>query len=460
VIIWGVFAALVNAQEQNCQDDCAAAFAACEAEGLEDCLAVDETCRQSCVEAEAATRPNILVILIDDMGYGDTNVYGATDTRTPNINRLAAQGVRFTDAYSSGNVCTPTRAGLMSGQYQQRIGVEDVGRVMPRSVTTLPQRLRPAGYATGMFGKWHLGDAPGFRPWERGFEEFFGFPTAWCNFPCARSPLRVTPSSTRQEPLREYYPDALAKEAVRYVRAHRGEPWFYYMAYNMVHVPVEVPAQYLNRFRHIPDLRRRTYAATLAAVDDGIGDVVAALADTGQLHRTLIVFASDNGGPTGTKGSANGSRNTPLRGRKGQTFEGGIRVNMIMQWPGVLPAGSVYRKPVITMDITATALAAAGMSGARDGVNLRPYLTGNSATPHPLLFWRNRDLYGTHAVRQGPWKLVWSTPTRRYHLFNLADDLREQHDLAGSNPAKLAELRGLYNAWSAGVDADARLAQE
>ncbi|MCX7826246.1 MAG: sulfatase-like hydrolase/transferase [Verrucomicrobiae bacterium] len=435
-------------------------------------------CGQLSSAASPSQHPNILIILTDDMGYGDIGAHGCKDIPTPHIDSLAKNGARFTNAYAAGSFCTPTRAALMSGRYPQRSGNEDLDGVtgpLPRAVGTLPQRLRAAGYITGMAGKWHLGHAEGFRPTERGFDEFYGiFGGGVANnipgLPAGKGkrggPVMVVRGVT-PEPATEYLQDAWGREAVRFVEAHRGQKWFFYLAFNAVHVPVQATEKYLKRFAHIEDRQRRVYAAMLSAVDDAVGAVLAALRETGQLERTLIFFHNDNGGPT-TRNGVNGSRNTPLRGSKCETFEGGIRVPLLAQWPRVIKPGTVYRQPVITMDITATALAAADACGdTLDGVNLLPHLRGEKdGAPHEALFWRCRTRSNNFAARQGDWKMVWSTegaeqpgPNQkpaRFMLFNLAEDLGEQNDLAAKHPDKLAALRKLWEAWSAEVDADCR----
>jgi arylsulfatase A-like enzyme len=422
----------------------------------------------------APAKPNVLIILVDDMGYGDLGAHGCKDIPTPNIDRLAVNGVRFTDAYANGSFCTPTRAALMSGRYQQRSGNEDLANVtgpLPRAVQTLPQRLKAAGYATGMTGKWHLGETAGFRPVERGFDEFYGILGGGSqNLPGPvgkkdGGQLMVVRGIT-PEPATEYLQDAWGREAVRFVEAHRSDKWFFYLAFNAVHTPVQATEKYLQRFTHIEDRTRRTYAAMLSAVDDSVGAVVAKLKQTGQLDRTLIFFSSDNGGPT-TRNAVNGSRNTPLRGSKCETFEGGIRVPLLAQWPAGLKPG-VYGQPVITMDVTATALALAGADATDvEGVNLLPFLTGEkTGQPHDALFWRCRTRSNNYGARQGDWKFVHSTeggqdpgPTQkvaRDMLFNLAEDVHEQNDLSAKHPDKLIVLKKLYEAWSASVDADCR----
>lgn len=422
----------------------------------------------------ASDKPNIVFILSDDMGYADIGAHGCKDIPTPNLDRIAARGVRFTDAYANGSFCTPTRAALMTGRYQHRYGMEDLSNVsgpLPKAVKTLPNRLRAAGYTTGMVGKWHLGDAAGFTPMDRGFDEFFGFTGGghiYIPKPNSKGEYGV-PILRNREPIHEerYLTDAFGEEAAAFVERQRDakKPFFLYLAFNAVHSPLEATQKYLQRFPSIADPKRRTYAAMLSAMDDAIGLVLAKLEETGKLNNTLVIFTNDNGGPT-TRNAVNGSRNTPLRGSKVETFEGGIRVPLLMQWPGVLEAGAVYRQPVITFDLSATLAVAAGADvAAMDGVDLLPYVTGKKqSAPHAILFWRNRTRSNNYAARQGDWKFVHSTEgaespgprqtPARDMLFNLAADIGEQHDLAAEQPDKLAALKKLYEAWSAEVDVD------
>ncbi len=422
------------------------------------------------------SKPNIVVILADDLGYADLGVQGCRDIPTPHIDSLAQRGLRFTSAYANGSFCTPTRAALMSCRYQHRYGVEDLSSTtgpLPLAAKTLPQRLKESGYTTGMVGKWHLGDKDGFTPVDRGFDEFFGFLGGGHQYilqPNGKGEYNAPILRNRAPtPETRYLTDAFGAEAAAFVDRQRDakQPFFLYLAFNAVHTPMQAVETYLARFPDIPDARRRTYAAMLSAMDDSVGQVLAALERIGQRENTLVVFTSDNGGPT-TRNAVNGSRNTPLRGSKCETFEGGIRVPMLWQWPAIIPAGSTYADPVITFDISATALSLAGDDRAQiDGVDLMPFVSGKSTgTPHDALFWRSRTMSDNYAARQGDWKFVHSTEgdaapgpkqkPARDMLFNLATDIGEQHDLAAEQPAKLAELKKLYEAWSAEVDADCR----
>jgi len=400
-------------------------------------------------------RPNIVVILADDLGYGELGVQGCKDVPTPNIDSIAAAGVRFTDGYVSCPVCSPTRAGLMTGRYQQRFGHEfnpgpaasaDVKFGLPLTEVTLADRVKSLGYATGLVGKWHLGFTPELHPLQRGFQEFFGFLGGAHSY---FNPLlaKANPILRGAEPVdeKEYLTDAFAREAVSFIERHRKQPFFLYLAFNAVHNPMETTDKYLARFSAIPDSRRRTFAAMLSALDDGVGRVLGKLRETGLEEDTLIFFLSDNGGPTPNTTSGNG----PLRGYKGQVFEGGMRIPFLMQWKRRVPAGVVYRDPVIALDIHPTVVAAAGgvipASAALDGVDLLPYLTGESRNPpHQALYWR----FGPQAaIRRGDWKLVMQGDGAP-QLYNLADDIAEKTDLAAGNPGKVKELQAAYDAWN------------
>lgn len=426
------------------------------------------------LSAETPTgKPNIIVILADDLGYADIGVHGCKDVPTPHIDRIAARGVRFTEAYSNGSFCTPTRAALISGRYQHRYGIEDLGGPLPAQANTLPQRLKAAGYVTGMVGKWHLGSTEGFTPVDRGFDEFFGFVGGGHLYvPQARAQGEYNaPILRNREPVNEtrYLTDAFGEEAAAFVDRQREStrPFFLYLAFNAVHAPLQATEKYKTRFAGITDAKRQTYAAMLSAMDDAIGLVLAKLEETGRLNQTLVIFTNDNGGPT-TRNAVNGSLNTPLRGSKCETFEGGIRVPLLIQWPGMLGAAMTYPKPAISFDITATALTAAGADMSDiDGVDLIPFIKGDKAsTPHEVLFWRSRTMSNNYAARQGDWKYVHSTEgdaapgpkqrPARDMLFHLASDPREERDLSAENPSKLAELKKLYTGWSEEVDADCR----
>jgi len=421
----------------------------------------------------AAEKPHIIVIMADDMGYADIGAHGCADIPTPHIDSLAKGGVRFTNAYANGSFCTPTRAALMSGRYQHRYGIEDLGGPLPAAANTLPARLKAAGYVTGMVGKWHLGTGQGFTPVDRGFDEFFGFLGGGHQYiinPGGKGEYNAPILRNLQDANENrYLTDAFGEEAAAFVERQRdsGKPFFLYLAFNAVHTPLQAIEKYRSRFPAITDSRRQTYAAMLSAMDDAIGLVLAKVDQMGLRDRTLIVFTNDNGGPT-TRNAVNGSSNAPLRGSKCETFEGGIRVPLLMQWPGVIEAGSSYDQPAISFDISATALAAAGADESEiDGLNLLPYLKGEkTGPPHEALFWRSRTMSNNYGARLGNWKFVHSTEgdaspgprqkPARDMLFDPTADSSEQNDLSDRQPEKLAELKRLYQAWSDAVDADCR----
>jgi arylsulfatase A-like enzyme len=411
-----------------------------------------------------ARKPNIVVILADDLGYSDLGCYGSKDTATPHIDSLARNGVRFTNSYVSGPYCSPTRAGLLTGRYQQRFGHEFNAHTtkaffeaggnadnlgLPLSETTIADRLRLAGYATGAIGKWHLGGPAKFHPNRRGFDEFFGFlGGARPFFPGdtgGAGPVEVLRNDQRIQ-WDGYLTDHLGNESAVFIERHQKRPFFLYLAFNAVHTPLQAEEKRLRQFAHIADTRRRTYVAMLASMDDAVGTVLRKLRDTGVEQDTLIFFLSDNGGPT-NKYAVNGSINAPLRGSKGDTWEGGIRVPMIAQWKGRLPEGAEYHRPVIQLDIAATALSAAGVKPAAkpDGVNLMPFLTGKSRSdPHRALYWRFGELM---AIREGDWKAVRTWDNSQPELYNLANDIGESTNLAARQAERLERLMHEWRKW-------------
>jgi arylsulfatase A-like enzyme len=415
-------------------------------------------------------RPNLVILLADDYGYADVGFHGCKDVPTPQIDSLASGGVRCTNGYVSGPYCSPTRAGLMTGRYQQRFGHEfnpgagpELG--LPLSETTLADRLKAAGYDTGIVGKWHLGAADRLHPQRRGFDEFFGFlGGGHPYFPGQGAPIYRGTTEVKES---EYLTDAFAREAVAFIDRHKDRPFFLYLAFNAVHTPMHATDERLKRFAGIADDRRRTYAAMATALDEAVGRVLAKLRSESLEQDTLIVFFSDNGGPTMPGTTINGSRNDPLRGSKRTTLEGGIRVPFAAQWKGTLPAGTRYDWPVIQLDLLPTLLAAAGVdadpSWKLDGVNLLPYWTGrDSRPPHEVLYWR---LGAQTAIRQGDWKLVRYDPSADPgerpsskknagratgpKLYHLGHDIGETRNLAAERPDKLAELEALWQTWNA-----------
>jgi arylsulfatase A-like enzyme len=407
----------------------------------------------------AAEKPNILLIVGDDMGYADVGFHGCKDIPTPHLDALAKSGAQYTSGYVTGPYCSPTRAGLLTGRYQQRFGHEfnpSGGKAgLPVTETTIADRLKQAGYATGLVGKWHLGSNEAMHPQARGFDEFFGFLGGAHSFFDAAGIMRG------KEPVKElaYTTDAFGREASTFVERHQGKPWFLYLAFNAVHTPMHATDDRLAKFANVADKQRRTYNAMMLAMDDAIGVVLKKLAATGQDKNTLVMFISDNGGPTMPGVTVNGSVNLPLRGSKRTTLEGGIRVPFVVSWPGrVKPA--VVHTPVIQLDLTATALAVAGveLNEKIEGVNLLPYLEGaKSGSPHDALFWR----FGKQmAVRSGDYKLVRydsnadsltgksNQPVSAARLYDLSKDVGETKDLADAMPEKVKELQAKWDQWN------------
>lgn len=413
------------------------------------------------LHAAEARKPNILIIVGDDMGYGDVGFHKCKDIPTPGLDRLAADGVRFTNGYVSGPYCSPTRAGLLTGRYQTRFGHEfnngGAGGGLPVTETTLADHLRSGGYVTGAIGKWHLGSKPAMHPQQRGFDDFFGFLAG------AHSYFDVAGIIRGNEPVKEldYTTDAFGREACAFIDKNKDRPWFLYLAFNAVHTPMHATDDRLAKFTGIADKQRQTYDAMMLALDENVSKVRAKLAETGQTENTLIAFISDNGGPTMKGVTINGSSNAPLRGSKRTTLEGGVRVPFIIAWPGRLKPG-VFDQPAIQLDLHATALAAAGAAAKPDwkleGVNLLPYLTGEkSAPPHDALYWR----FGKQmAIRSGDWKLVrydsnadtntggHNQPVTETKLYNLANDIHEDKDLAKEMPDKVKELQAKWDEWN------------
>jgi len=416
----------------------------------------------------AASKPNVVVILADDLGYADLGIHGSREVATPHLDALARDGVRCTSGYVSGPYCSPSRAGLLTGRYQQRFGHEfnpellargGKGQGLTPSEVTVADRLKAAGYATGLLGKWHQGEEDKFHPLNRGFTEFFGFlPGAHPYYRSDDKTWGPIYRGRQRVELDGYLTDVLAREAVSFIERHRKGPFFLYLAFNAVHTPLEVPEAIRKQFSHVKDPKRRTYLAMTAALDAAVGKVLGKLRTAGLEENTLVFFLSDNGGAVG-KFAPNASSNAPLRGSKGDTWEGGIRVPFFVRWKGKLPAGKVYAPPVIQLDVHATALAAAGVAvqpaWKLDGVNLLPFLSGkDKAAPHAALFWRFGEQM---AIRAGDWKLVrpdlstdkaFGKIAERPMLFNLHDDVGEQHDLARKHPDKVKELQDRWQAWN------------
>jgi len=360
----------------------------------------------------APARPNVVLIVADDVGWGDLGVQGDPEVRTPRIDALARAGTRFTRAYASAPLCAPTRAGLLTGRYQNRYGYtgttgtypaevrRDVG--VPTDEVLLSDLLHGAGYRTGIFGKWHLGVNPHYRPTARGFDEFFGvLAGAHAYFSWGAGLFGPVMRGDQPAEGSGYLTTAITREALGFLERSRDEPFFLYVPYTAVHGPLQAPPERVARFDRLPE-PRRTFAAMLEVMDDGVGALLDRLGEYGLEDRTLVIFLSDNGGVDGL------SNNGALHGGKGALYEGGIRIPMFVRWPGHVPAGAAYGRPVSTLDVAATVLAAAGVPAPTerplDGVDLLPYVRGEAAgDPHEVLFWRIR---GREAALRGDDKLV------------------------------------------------------
>ena len=394
-------------------------------------------------------QPNIILILADDAGYADFGFMGS-DIPTPNLDRLAKSGVVFTDAHITATVCSPSRAGLITGRYQQRFGHEanipppDQG--MDPSESTLGDVLKLAGYTTGIIGKWHLGSADQFHPNNRGFDQFWGFLGG------SRSYFFNESNDDREAQEREvlhnrthvnfkgYLTDEFSDQSVKFIVKNQDDPFFLFLSYNAVHTPMHALATDLEKFKNHP---RTKLAAMTWSMDQGVGRVLDKLEELDLTHNTLVFFLSDNGGASNNKSS-----NLPLKGFKGNKFEGGHRTPFILSWPGKVPSGMTYDKLTSSMDIFATSIAAAGLEKTPgkpiNGVNLIPFVTGlNDSEPHQTLFWRKEKMA---AVRDGNLKLI-RLDDYGYRLYNLEDDQGEVNDLAQSEPELLKKLIFTLESW-------------
>lgn len=403
--------------------------------------------------AEAAKRPNIVLILADDLGYGDLACQGATDVATPHLDRLAATGVRLTDCYSNGCVCTPTRAALLTGRYQQRLGMEwvlvheDKAPGLPTDEVTVARLLKDVGYATGIFGKWHLGFQPEFGPNAHGFDEFFGILGGNVDMYSHREIRGEDDLFENGRPIRTegYLTDLITDRAVRFVERHRDEPFFLYVPFNAVHWPFQKP----NDPGDVRDREtwfqgtRKDFCSMVESLDGSVGKILAALDQADLTDDTLVIFTSDNGGERL-------SNMGPLFHRKATLWEGGLRVPGIVRWPRRLPAAKVSRQPAISMDFAATILGAAGVSPASDkpldGVDLLPLLAEDSPPLERALFWRVRHADRRQsAIRLGRWKFVHDAGIDM--LFDLEADIGERRDVGFEHPERLADLARRLEEW-------------
>jgi len=440
---------------------------------------------------QKSRQPNIVILLADDLGYGETGCQGNPQIPTPHIDSIAKDGVRFTNGYVTAAFCSASRAGLLTGRYQTRFGYEfnpigakneDPDAGLPLKQKTFANVLHDVGYTTALIGKWHLGGTAKYHPLRRGFDEFFGFlheghyfvPPPFDGVTTMlrrrslpgqaqgryRSPdgkLVYTTHMGHDEPAYDadnpiyrggqpvqesaYLTDAFTREAVDFIDRNADRPFLLYLAYNAVHSPLQGADRYMDSFTNIDDVHRRIFASMLANMDDSIGAVLTRIRDKNLTNDTLVFFLSDNGGPTRELTSSN----LPLRGEKGSMFEGGLRIPFCVRWPGQIPPNTVYDHPVVSLDIFATAAAAAGIDLATiknlDGVNLVPFLNGErKSAPHETLFWRTGN---KAALRHQQWKLL-RNPRRggsqAWELYDLSNDVSESQNLADQNTAKREEL--------------------
>ncbi len=406
-------------------------------------------CQPKKTKSEESVKPNVIVMLLDDAGYADFGFMGCEDLKTPNIDRLANNGVVFTDAHVSASVCGPSRAGLITGRYQQRFGFEcnppaDFTGV-DLAELTVGDAMQAAGYKTAALGKWHLGDGPEYRPNARGFDYFWGFLAGGRSyFTHEKQDVEGTIHSVRENDqfrtFEGYLTDRLGDKAAEFIGQNKTEPFFMYWAPNAVHTPMEATGEDLKMFEGHP---RQTLAAMTWALDKAVGTIVDKLEQEKLLDNTLIFFLSDNGGAHN-----NQSSNLPLKGFKGNKFEGGHRVPFFMHWPKELQAGQRYDGLTSALDIVATSIAVGGgtfpTDKPLDGVNLLPFVKGENKTePHQHLFWRKDKMA---AVRVGDNKLI-RVEKLGQRVYNLKDDLQETNDLTETKPELSTELNSTLETW-------------
>ena len=422
----------------------------------------------SCNDDNQSIRsPNIILIISDDQGYADVGFHGSEEVFTPNIDRIASNGVIFSDGYVSYAVCSPSRAGLITGRYQNRFGYsrnilltpKDSTMGLPLTEQTLPDVLRKANYKTKAIGKWHLGAHESLIPESRGFDEFYGFIIGGHRyFPDdlilndlkeARSQMDgyITKLLDNGKRIKtsKYLTEELSDNAVKFIDENSDDPFFLYLSYNAPHTPLQATEKDLKRNMHIEKEKRRTYAAMVTSLDDGVGLILDKLEEKNISDNTIVVFLSDNGGVEWYNHSDNGI----LRGGKGEFFEGGIRVPFVMQWPNVIPKGSVYDKPIIALDLFATAASVANaekyVKGEIDGVNLIPYITGeNNKSPHNFLYWQNRDK-DIDVIRGERYKYL--RMGEEEYIFDLKNDISEEDNIISSSKDIYDDLKSNFKEW-------------
>ena len=396
----------------------------------------------------ADKKPNIVIILTDDQGYADVsyNPHSPPEVSTPNIDALAHSSIICTQGYTSGHVCSPTRAGLMTGRYQQRFGIYTAGEGgsgVPLDEVFIPQRLKPAGYVSGALGKWHLGLTEEYHAMNRGFDEFYGFMGRGAHPYFDHSDMDH-PIYRGLKPIKEegYLTTRITEEAVDFIKRHKKDPFFLYVAYNAVHSPPEAPEEDIKKVTG--DETRDTLMAMIKHLDMGVGEIVKSLKSHDLFDNTLLIFLTDNGGS-----NAMSANNTPLRGFKQMDYEGGIHVPFIVSWPAQLDGGKKCDVPMWSIDLFATALDAAGLpmptDRPLDGKSILPALKGETDKLHDELYWSSAGAKGKWAIRSGNWKLV--AEKDRIELFDLKNDLSETTNLAARHPEMVSALTDKYHAW-------------
>ena len=420
-------------------------------------------------------KPNLIVIMTDDMGYADVGFNGCKDIPTPNIDSIAYNGAHIVNGYVSFPVCGPSRAGFITGRYQDRFGfttnptidpTNDIAG-LPLDEKTIAEVLHKEGYKSAIVGKWHLGTHPNFHPLKRGFDYFYGFLSGGHNYfmnqltienlenvkskwAWYKTKLRENHKTLEFEDYKtDYLTDELSEAGLRFInkQAENNQSFFLFLAYNAPHTPMHATEKYLSRFPDIEDKKRKTYAAMVSAVDDGVGNVLRTLKDNGIEENTLIVFLSDNGGAHN-----NASQNTPLRGTKGSVYEGGFRVPFAMQWKGVIPANTSYEKSVSSLDIMASIVDILDIKTnpkkPLDGVNIIPYLTGKKkGAPHEYLFWRKWEQNAMAAIN-ADYKLLKVKKNAETEFYNLKKDVSEKENIKGSNSKKVQEIQKEWDKWN------------
>jgi arylsulfatase A-like enzyme len=420
-------------------------------------------------------KPNLIVIMTDDMGYADVGFNGCKDIPTPNIDSIAYNGAHIVNGYVSFPVCGPSRAGFITGRYQDRFGfttnptidpTNDIAG-LPLDEKTIAEVLHKEGYKSAIVGKWHLGTHPNFHPLKRGFDYFYGFLSGGHNYfmnqltienlenvkskwAWYKTKLRENHKTLEFEDYKtDYLTDELSEAGLRFInkQAENNQSFFLFLAYNAPHTPMHATEKYLSRFPDIEDKKRKTYAAMVSAVDDGVGNVLRTLKDNGIEENTLIVFLSDNGGAHN-----NASQNTPLRGTKGSVYEGGLRVPFAMQWKGVIPANTSYEESVSSLDIMASIVDILDIKTnpkkPLDGVNIIPYLTGKKkGAPHEYLFWRKWEQNAMAAIN-ADYKLLKVKKNAETEFYNLKKDVSEKENIKDSNSKKVQEIQKEWDKWN------------